>query len=613
MGEMRKPGTASPTASGGFPLPSQVATAPGAEGWEEMYPYFTRFRPEDDQRFWFYNGMHFPEPMPAFDLVTGEAAYVALGAMNTRVFVIPTVLGIDHRIVNGRIYIGATPVFDPKEIERRAQLFQERAFHYYGNWDKLYGEWKDRMMALINEMAAIKVPALPEFDDAAVVKEARGIAQNHYVLESYHRAIEGYFKMWQYHFEFLILGYGAYLTFFQFCKKAFPEIADQTVARMVAGVDVLMFRPDDELKKLARLAVKLELHDEFVEGRKPDELLAAVKARGKAGAEWLAALEKARDPWFNVSTGDGFYHHHRSWNADLAVPFSALPRYINDIKAGRSLDRPTAKLKQERERITAEYRALLATDEDRASFDQLLGLCHVVFPFVEDHKFYCEHWLTTLFFDKMREFGRLLVRFDFFDDAEDLFQLHASEVSQALSDLMLAWAAGTPAHGGAHWRPIVARRKAILKKLADWPAPPALGPVPEHIDDALLNMLWGITSEQLRTWAKPPGSDNELRGFAASPGVAEGPARVLKSVEEIALVREGDILVCPVTAPSWAPVFGKIKAAVSDIGGTMSHAAIVAREYGMPAVVGTGHATKMIRTGQRVRVDGTSGIVTILD
>jgi pyruvate, water dikinase len=69
---------------------------------------------------------------------------------------------------------------------------------------------------------------------------------------------------------------------------------------------------------------------------------------------------------------------------------------------------------------------------------------------------------------------------------------------------------------------------------------------------------------------------------------------------------------CPVTAPSWAPVFGKIKAAVSDIGGTTSHAAIVAREYGMPAVVGTGHATKHIKTGQRVRVDGDSRIVTVI-
>ena len=69
---------------------------------------------------------------------------------------------------------------------------------------------------------------------------------------------------------------------------------------------------------------------------------------------------------------------------------------------------------------------------------------------------------------------------------------------------------------------------------------------------------------------------------------------------------------CQVTNPTWAPIFGKIAAAVSDIGGSMSHAAIVAREYGLPAVVGTGNGTSRIKDGQRIRVDGGRGIVTIL-
>ena len=78
-------------------------------------------------------------------------------------------------------------------------------------------------------------------------------------------------------------------------------------------------------------------------------------------------------------------------------------------------------------------------------------------------------------------------------------------------------------------------------------------------------------------------------------------------MNEIGTVQQGEVLVCSVTAPSWAPVFPKIAAAVSDIGGMMSHAAIIAREYGLPAVVGTGHATKQIKTGDRVRVDGDNG------
>jgi len=150
----------------------------------------------------------------------------------------------------------------------------------------------------------------------------------------------------------------------------------------------------------------------------------------------------------------------------------------------------------------------------------------------------------------------------------------------------------------------------MLDALKEWSPPPALGPVPEALNDPAVRMLWGITSERIEQWLNP--SAEEMRGVAASPGVVEGVARVLHDVNEIGELREGEILVCPVTAPSWAPVFAKIKAAVSDIGGAMSHAAIVAREYGMPAVVGTGDATKRIRTGDKVRVDGDRGTVRVL-
>ncbi|MGA2841853.1 MAG: PEP-utilizing enzyme [Steroidobacteraceae bacterium] len=598
-----------------FPLPSEITDVAGAEGWRDLYPYYTRFRPEDDRRFWFYNSMHFPEPMPAFDAITGEVAYTGLGAYTTRVFAFPTALGIEHRIVNGRVYITAHAVSDPDEVQRRLKVFQERAPHYYENWPALYGEWEKRLHGLITEIDAVEVPELPDFEDAAVVFEAKGIAQNHYVRASFNRCIELYSKMWHHHFEFLMLGYGAYLVFFQFCKQIFPEIADQTVARMVAGIDVLMFRPDEELKRLAKLAVELGVDAPFLSGGSPQAILEAISRMGEPGRRWMEELDRSREPWFNVSTGDGFYHHHRSWNDDLSVPFSALPRYVTMVKAGQSIERPTEQLKRERVRIIAEYRALVPSDAERDAFDQMLGLCHVVFPYVEDHKFYCEHWFTTRFFKKIREFGALLERQGVLDEGEDVFHLQHYEIDQALVDVMLAWAAGVPPVGAAHWKPIVRERKEIVERLKGWNAPPALGPLPESIEDPAVQMLWGITSETLAIWSRDPATvgDNQLTGFAASAGVVEGIARVLRDVNEIGLMQEGEILVCPVTAPSWGPVFGKIRAAVSDIGGTMSHAAIVAREYGMPAVVGTGQATSRIRTGQRLRVDGNLGIVTLLD
>ena len=137
--------------------------------------------------------------------------------------------------------------------------------------------------------------------------------------------------------------------------------------------------------------------------------------------------------------------------------------------------------------------------------------------------------------------------------------------------------------------------------------------MPEEVNDPVLNMLWGITTERVRAWAQSQDGGPELNGAAASPGVVEGTARVVKTVQEISDVRDGEILVCSITSPAWAPIFTKVGAVVTDIGGVMSHAAIVCREYGLPAVVGTGRATSQIKTGQTIRVDGSSGVVTILD
>ncbi len=346
-------------------------------------------------------------------------------------------------------------------------------------------------------------------------------------------------------------------------------------------------------------------------------VLAELDAVGNSGKAWLEELETSRNPWFNVSSGDGFYHYHRSWNDDLAMPFAALPGYIEKIRAGTNIERPTEQLVRERDQLVADYRELLDTEEDKATYDQMIGLAHRVFPYVEGHKFYCEHWYTNLFFNKIREFGALLASHGFFGPEgreEDIFHLTQYEVESAIIDLMLAWGSGAEARGPKHWPAVVAERKAAIAEWARHPTSPALGAVPDVIDDPAIVMLWGITRDNLDSWLSDGSEDtNELKGFAACSGVVEGTARVVKSVEEIGRIQQGDILVCQVTNPTWSPIFQRISAAVSDIGGSMSHMAIVAREYDLPAVVGTGKATQRIKDGQRIRVDGGRGVVTILE
>jgi pyruvate,water dikinase len=279
-----------------FPLPSEIADVPGAERWSTMYAPFTRFQPEDDAKFWFCNATHFPEPLPAFDGISAEVAYTAIGANTARLFVFPATLGIEHRIVNGRVYLAANPVTDPDEIVRRLEVFQRRAGYYYEHWDRLYGEWKQRMQRAIDELEAIEVPELGEMDDEDVVTSGRGYASNHLVRERFHRCIDLYSKMWHHHTELLMLGYGAYVVFFEFLTRAFPEMPEQAVARMVAGIDVIMYRPDEELKRLAAVAVDLGLEDLFPEGAEPAAVFDGLAGRGEAGARWLEEYRASSVP-----------------------------------------------------------------------------------------------------------------------------------------------------------------------------------------------------------------------------------------------------------------------------------------------------------------------------
>lgn len=138
-------------------------------------------------------------------------------------------------------------------------------------------------------------------------------------------------------------------------------------------------------------------------------------------------------------------------------------------------------------------------------------------------------------------------------------------------------------------RDLVARRKALRKSLADRPL----------FDPRLLTV---------RSRA-PEGKDVLLSGTSGSPGLARGPVRIVHDNSEFGKLKAGDVLVAPVTNPAWTPLFQRAAAVVVDTGGSASHAAIVAREYGVPAVMGTMNGTRVLTDGQWIQVDGSRGLV----
>ncbi|MEX5261539.1 PEP-utilizing enzyme [Kocuria sp. CPCC 205263] len=600
-----------------FPDPYSLPTPEGAEGWEKMYAYHNRFLPgrqtEDSAKTWFRNSLHFPEVSYPFDQSVIDGSFTGTGVTNTRVFALPPAKGLDVRVVNGYTYMSALPSPDVEEQARRAEEFAQRAGYYFQNWDALYEEWITRVTEAIRGVGALEVPALSEFEPLERVISDRGPTQGNQLLAAYHRLLEYGDQIWTLHSEFLNLGYTAYLQFLTLCKENFPEIDDQTISRMVSGVDVLLFRPDDELRKLANRAEELGVGDAVLAATDEESLYTSL-GDTPSGQQWLDALEEAKDPWFNFSYGSGMYHSHRSWIDDLKMPLQGIGDYIGRLRAGEDLTRPIEKVAAERDEIVEQYRALLDEDVIEA-FDQALELSRTVFPYVENHNFYVEHWFLTNFWNKVREFSARFVQWGFWDNVEDIFFLRRAEVEEAIHDLQMAWGAGGTPQGGFHWPAIIAKRRDIYDALSAWNPPPALGPVPEEVNEPLTIMLWGITPETVERWLTAQdgnASGSVLEGFAGSPGVAEGPARVVLRPDELDTVEHGEILVAPVTSPSWTPVFGRIRGAVSDIGGIMCHAAIVSREYELPAVVGTGFGTSTIKTGQWVRVDGDKGVVTIL-
>ncbi|MEV7013531.1 PEP-utilizing enzyme [Streptosporangium sp. NPDC051022] len=599
-----------------FPFFHEAPAPEGAEGWESMYPYYLLPREEtrawEDSILWFADTMHWSRGVHPFDSIGAEAVYLGAGQNSARIFVLPTSLGLDVRVQNGYVYIAGIPVTDPAEIERRAALFQERAGFYYANWDELYAKWKTKVTEAVAGMKTISFPPLGELDPIEVVTEARGRSTSWDIIANYHRLIDEFFLVWQYHFEFLNLGYGGYIVFFQFCKQAFPQITEQEVARLVAGVDVLAFRPDDELRKLAQMAADLDLVG-VLSGAAPAADKFSALAQSENGEVWLKAYRSAQDPWFNYFAEYGFTHDQDTWNSNPEIPLQGIARYAARIQAGEDITRPVERLSRERDEIVAEYRNLLSPEE-QAQFDELLGLARKVFPFIEEHNIYVEHWTHTVFWEKVWELGDFLVSVGFATERDDVFYLNRFELDEVLADIVQSWAIGVEIRGKKKWADIIARRRPIVAALQSHSAPPAYGIPPEEVTDPFAVMNYGVTTDRIKEWlGASSGSSSTLTGIPGGPGVVEGPVRVLRTEKDLALLQPGEILVAAITAPSWAAAFSVATGVVTDIGGMMSHAAIVCREYGVPAVVGTGFATANLKTGQRVRVDGDTGTVTVLE
>lgn len=307
-------------------------------------------------------------------------------------------------------------------------------------------------------------------------------------------------------------------------------------------------------------------------------------ARADHGRRFVTAWER-----FRATHGQ---HCHNE--LELSSPrWAETPDYILGLVQGylRSLDRanPLEKQRQlaeERERLTEQCRRRLTNPVKRWLFNWSLRRTQKLTRDRENWKNEAVRFLAV-FRRVFLELGERLRQDGILADRNDIFFLELSEIEPVVQG-----------RAGFDIPQRIAQRQAEYEWSRTQTPPP---------------VVVGRYDPQKHVASKIDADAKVLKGIAVSPGVATGKARVITHPHDGQHVEPGEILVAPVTNPAWTPYFLPAAGVVMDMGGVLSHGAIIAREYGLPAVVNVGPASKIVQTGQTIRVDGDRGTVTILE
>ncbi|HKY76686.1 MAG TPA: PEP-utilizing enzyme, partial [Acidimicrobiia bacterium] len=376
--------------------------------------------------------------------------------------------------------------------------------------------------------------------------------------------------------------------------------SEQQVFDMVCGLSPASTEPAQRLAKLAEMARSRPALRVLL-----DDPAGAVAKLGAADPEFEAAFQE--------------YQHDFG---DRAVRYEVIDPTIGEwpelvLRLVRDqIDRPydpaatAARVASRQAETRAAARAALAEQHpaERERFERLLARAERYYPVREDNEVWTQSVPLALVRRALLEVGRRLAETDTVTEADDIFFLTLDEARQALEG-------GNRDHTG-----LVSTRRTERALAAAHPGPPSYGRAPDPPDLSGLPpaavfvheaVPW-VIDRMIPAAAYARRQDGPvLEGIAASSGRYTGPVRVVRHEGELERIQPGDVLVCPATSPAWSPVFASIGALVTDTGGILSHAAIIAREFAIPTVVATGNATDVFVDGQTITVDGGAGRVEV--
>lgn len=371
----------------------------------------------------------------------------------------------------------------------------------------------------------------------------------------------------------------------ELCRGVWPEAPLGTAMKLVQGRPSRLHRVQRDLYRLAECARSLPAVARLILGS-PDEAHGALE-NIEGGPEFLGALRA-----FLAVHG-----HLGPPFCDLAAPtWGEEPAgLLRDVQ--RRLLQPAADPELHRRRLEAESEAqaekmrvdLRGRTHERRRFEEVLAAAREAAPRIEaQHDTLEQNGLMPMRRLALQVGGRL-VDAGVLAEPDDVFFLWADEAGRAL-------------RGPTDLRPLVIQRRFDHERFTALQPARYLG---RHAE--------AFAAAEAPAASMRPAGVRVLRGTAAGGGRGRGPARIVLSEADFPRVQKGDILVCATTAPSWVPLFYGIAGLVTNTGGLLCHAAILAREFGVPAVVGAREATRRLREGELVEVDGATGAVRVVE
>ncbi|HUL37886.1 MAG TPA: PEP-utilizing enzyme [Thermodesulfobacteriota bacterium] len=501
---------------------------------------------------------------------------------------LPTVKGWDWRFKDGGGYLTLLMVTTDQEKAEREKKFREAIRPFVENYDGLWGGYVKEILKRYENLKTLDVST----------------ASNIKLLENFEETIDTCRRMWEIHMHMMYGTYTPYVLFEQLCTQLLQiDDTHPTFHKLVAGFDNESFRVDRRLWELSKKAKDMGLEGLFKET--PSKQMAAKLGGSDKGKTYLKEFNNFLDKEAGWRMERMAEINVPTWQEDPTPGFETVKMYL---KKGGEFDLDQDRKKIEKERKDAEKEVLGKIPSDKKGwFSMLMKVAQNCSRFSEEHNHYLDLYTHALMRRSCMGLGNRFAKSGAINQPDDIFFLMPDEVRKAGIN-----------PDKLNLKPIVQRRRKEWEEWNQKGNPPAIFKEGFTLEQAIGGLVQSLDPIALKVVVgsmpvPKPELKADLLGTCGSSGMAEGIARVVMRDEDLPTIQKGDILVAMSTSPAWTPVFSMISGVVVDRGASLSHAAIVGREYGIPVVMNVFTGTQVIKSGQRIRVDGNLGAVYILD